>query len=136
MSFFSFFKKSRCKVESDAVWKDREAKLRGIRDESLGGLLALASNVGRYERDHFAMIPELGITLGYDVTCNVRATFGYTFLYWSKVARPGDQIDLDVNITQFGNNGNNLVGEPRPEFNWVTTDFWAQGLRVGLDYRF
>jgi hypothetical protein len=110
--------------------------LRGIRDESLGGLLALKSNIGRYERDHFAMIPELGITLGYDVTCNVRATVGYTFLYWSKVARPGDQIDLDVNITQFGNNGNNLVGEPRPEFNWVTTDFWAQGLRFGLEWNF
>ena len=110
--------------------------LNAVSDESLGGLLALASNIGEYQRNHFAMIPELGVTLGYDVTCGVRATFGYTFLYWSKVARPGDQIDLDVNISQFGDDGANLVGEPRPEFSWVTTDFWAQGLRFGLDCRY
>jgi len=29
-----------------------------------------------------------------------------------------------------------LEGLPRPEFSWVTTDFWAQGLNFGLDYRF
>lgn len=99
-----------------------------------GGLLALPSNIGIHERDDFAMIPELGVTLGYDVTCNLRATLGYNFIYWSKVARAGDQIDLDVNPTQFG--GGTLTGEPRPEFSWVTTDFWAQGLKFGLDYRY
>ena len=105
-------------------------------DSSLGGLLALSSNIGVYERDHFAVIPELGVTLGYDVTSCLRATFGYTFIYWSNVARPGDLIDLDVNVTQFGNDGADLAGEPRPEFSWVTTDFWAQGLSFGLEFQF
>ena len=103
-------------------------------DPSRGGLLALPTNMGSYEQDHFAVIPELGVTLGYDVTCNLRATVGYTFIYWSKVARPGDSVDMDVNESQFG--GGNLNGEPRPAFSWVTTDYWAQGLSFGLDYRF
>jgi len=100
---------------------------------SQGGLLARQSNIGSYERDHFAVIPELGVTLGYDVTCNLRATVGYTFIYWSKVARPGDQIDLDVIPPPV--TGADEESE-RPAFSWVTTDFWAQGLNFGLDYRF
>ncbi len=99
-----------------------------------GGLLALPTNMGTYERNHFTMIPELGLTLGYDISCHLKATLGYTFIYWSQVARAGDQIDLDLNETQFS--GGNLVGEPRPEFSWKTTDFWAQGLNFGLEYRF
>jgi hypothetical protein len=94
------------------------------------GLLAKETNIGVYERDQFTMIPELGVTLGYDITCNLRATFGYTFIYWSKVARPGDQIDLTVFMPQA------VPPHDHPQFNWVTTDFWAQGLRFGFDYRF
>jgi hypothetical protein len=29
-----------------------------------------------------------------------------------------------------------LVGPARPEFTWVDTDLWIQGLGFGLDYRF
>ncbi len=99
-----------------------------------GGVLALPSNVGVYEQSHFSMIPELGITMSCDLTRRLRATFGYTLLYWSRVARPGDQIDFDVNESQFS--GGTLSGAPQPEFSWVTTDFWAQGLNLGLEYRF
>ena len=99
-----------------------------------GGILALDSNRGAYSTNQFAVVPELGITLGYDLSSRLRATFGYTFLYWSQVARPGDQIDLDVNPlllppAQAG-------GAQRPEFRWVTDDFWAQGMNFGLEYCF
>jgi len=103
-------------------------------DPTSGGLLALPSNIGTYQRNHFTMIPELNLTLGYDVMCGLRAAVGYTFIYWSDVARPGDLIDLDVNPTQFG--GGDLEGNARPEFSWVTTDFWAQGLNFSLEYQF
>jgi len=99
-----------------------------------GGLLAQPPNMGTYSRNDFTMIPELGLTVGYDLAPNLRATLGYTLLYWSKVARPGDQIDFDVNDSQFS--GGALVGAPRPEFSWVTTDFFAQGVNVGLEYEF
>jgi hypothetical protein len=104
----------------------------GISGTFEGGLLAQSSNIGTYERNSFSVMPELGVMIGYDITCRLRATFGYTFLYWSKVARPGDQID--TSLAQ-------LPPEPTiagggPVFAFDTTDFWAQGMNFGLDYRF
>jgi hypothetical protein len=91
-----------------------------------GGMLAQGNNLGVHEQDQFSVIPEVGITLGYDVTCQLRATFGYTFLYWTRVARVADQIDTTVNTN----------GGDRPAFSFLTSDFWAQGMNLGLEYRF
>lgn len=99
-----------------------------------GGLLALPSNIGTYSRDSFAMVPELGITLSRSFGCRWRASFGYSLVYWSDVARAGDQIDLDLNLTQLPPGP--LVGTARPNFSFATTDFWAQGFRLGVEYRF
>jgi hypothetical protein len=99
-----------------------------------GGVLALPTNIGTYERNSFSAIPEVGATVGYDLTCHLRATVGYTLLYWSQVARPGDQIDTNLNPSQFP--PGRLSGISSPQFKFVTTDYWAQGLNVGLDYRF
>jgi hypothetical protein len=98
-----------------------------------GGLLALPSNMGTYNADRFSAVPELGFTLAYDLTCRLRATVGYTLIYWSNVSRPGDQIDLDVSPSQFPPSTQTST---RPEFVQRTSDFWAQGINVGLDYRF
>ena len=98
-----------------------------------GGLLALPSNMGLHESNHFAMVPELALNLGYDLTPRLRATFGYTLLYWSNVARPGDQIDLNVAPSQFPPPTGTST---RPEFQLRTTDYWAQGMNFGLDFRF
>ena len=98
------------------------------------GLLAQATNIGSFENDDFAVIPELGVTIRYDMTCNLTATFGYTFIYWSQVVRAGDQIDFDLNLSQLAPGG--LVGAPRPAFPGTTTDMWAQGLSLGLEYCF
>jgi len=100
-----------------------------------GGLLALTTNMGRYTQNEFAVIPELGVTLGYDITPRLRATFGYTFVYWSRVARAGDQISRDLNPSYFPNDGP-PSGPARPEFSFATTDFWAQGMNFGFEYRF
>ncbi len=98
------------------------------------GLLVQETNRGSYQGDSFAVVPELGVALGYQLTPRLRTNVGYTFLYWSQVARPGDQIDLDLNPTQLQPGG--LVGAPRPAFDWKFTDMWAQGISLGLDYRF
>jgi hypothetical protein len=99
-----------------------------------GGFLALPSNIGRFERNDFTTIPELGITLAYEVTPRIRATFGYTLFYWSKVARPGDQVDFNLNPSLFP--PPSLVGPAQPQFRFITSDFWAQGLSLGFDCRF
>jgi hypothetical protein len=98
------------------------------------GLLAQATNIGTYESDDFGVIPELGITVGYEFTPHLRATAGYTFMYWTGVARAGDQIDTNLNLSQLDVGG--LAGIPRPQFRRVTDDVWVQGLSLGLDYRY
>jgi hypothetical protein len=98
------------------------------------GLLALPTNIGVYEQNAFSVIPELGATVGYNITCRLKATVGYTLLYWSRVVRPGDQIDTYLNSTQML--GGTLSGVPSPQSKFITTDFWAQGINVGLEYRF
>jgi hypothetical protein len=100
-----------------------------------GGLLALTTNSGSYTQNELAVIPELGVSVGCNITERLRATFGYTFIYWSRVARPGEQIDRNLNPTYFPNNGP-AVGAPQPEFTFVTSDMWIQGMNFGLDYRF
>lgn len=99
-----------------------------------GGVLALPTNMGRYRSGGFAAIGELGVSLDYALTCNLRASLGYNFIYWTRVARAAEQIDRTVNPTQFPPGA--LVGPARPEFVLRTTDFWAQGLSLGLEYQF
>ena len=101
---------------------------------SLGGLLAQPTNMGQYEQDQFAVVPELGMRVHYDLTPRMEASVGYTMLYVSKVVRAAEQVDPSINDTQFG--GGTLTGLARPAFNLMTNDFWAQGIDVGLQYRF
>src|SRR5262249_11956541 len=62
----------------------------GIGNRSLsGGLLAVPTNIGHFSHDRFGVLPELGVTLGYQVNDHVRLFVGYNLLYWSSVVRPG-----------------------------------------------
>ena len=103
--------------------------------EYVGGLLAQRTNIGDYHRDVFGVLPELGVTLGYQVTCHWRVTAGYSFLYLSRVVRPGEQIGLDVNPDLLPPEFTPFDGPERPEFTFQDTDFWAQGLNFGLQCR-
>jgi hypothetical protein len=104
------------------------------------GQFAGPSNIGRRTRDEFAVMPEFEIKVGYQITSCLRATVGYDFLYVSRVARPGSQVDLIVNDSvnpvngAFGVAPLDRTAFPRPLFN--RTDFWAQGLTFGLELRF
>jgi hypothetical protein len=99
-----------------------------------GGFLALPTNSGTFRQSGFSVMPELGLNLGYDLTCRLKATCGYTLLYWSRVVRPADQIDTNLNPSQFS--GGTLTGFPAPQARFALSDYWAQGLSFGLEYRF
>jgi hypothetical protein len=60
----------------------------------------------------------------------LKFTIGYNLIYWSDVALAADQIDTTVNLTQAG--GNPLVGPARPAFAFRETDYWLQGLTLGV----
>jgi hypothetical protein len=99
-----------------------------------GGLLALSTNSGRFTREMFAVAPEGTINVGYQICENVRAYVGYNFLYISDVARPANQIDRAVN-TSFLPPA--MPSFPvRPAFVFKGTDFWAQGINFGLEFRY
>jgi hypothetical protein len=100
------------------------------------GFLAQPSNSGRRTRNEFAVIPEARLTLGWELARGVRALLGYTFLYWSDVARPGNQVDQTVNVSQFPAftpAGGPLIGPARPEVLFRQSEFWAQGLNFGVE---
>jgi hypothetical protein len=103
-----------------------------------GGLLALPSNIGHYAHTRFGVVPSGTLNLGYQLTDHLRASVGYNFLYWSNVVRPGDQIDRAVNPTALPTNlGPGVVtGPARPSFQLRDTDFWAQGVSFGLEFRY
>ncbi len=108
----------------------------GTGDTSVGsgGLLVLPSNIGQRTRDRFAVIPELNLKLGLDITKNIRFWVGYDFLYLSEVVRAGDQIDLTVNTNQMPPA---IPGGPaRPMVLFRTSDFRAQGVNFGLECRY
>lgn len=103
-----------------------------------GGLYALPSNIGHYSRDRFSVVPEAGFTVGYQLTRGLRAVVGYTFLYNSSVLRPGNQIDRGLNVSQLPSQigPGMLVGAARPAPVFRGSDFWAQGISIGLELRY
>jgi hypothetical protein len=107
----------------------------GVTTNFNNGILAQRTNIGTYDRNTFAMIPELGLTLGYQLTRCWRVTTGYSLIYWGNVVRPGDQVDRDVNPNLFAPETNPLTGALRPEFKFVSSDYWVQGLSFGGEFR-
>jgi hypothetical protein len=103
-----------------------------------GGVLALASNIGTYSKDRLAVIPEVGVKVGYQITSHLRVFAGYDFLAVSDVLRPGDQIDRRVNTNQFPNifADTKVVQPALPAVPFRDTGFWAQGLNAGLEFRY
>ena len=105
-----------------------------------GGYFAQPTNIGSHTRSVFAVVPEVGLNIGYRITERVSVVVGYTFLYTNSVARPAQQIDRNINPTQSASFGGApptpLEGPAHPSFKFNGSDFWAQGLNVGLAGRF
>ena len=104
-----------------------------------GGYFTQPTNIGRQSDDRFAVLTDVTVNVGYQLTRSARIYAGYSLLYISNVVRPGDQIDRRINPTQapaivgvpFG-----LVGTPAPLPQIHHTDFWAQGMTFGLQLRY
>lgn len=107
------------------------SELGGAVTDNVGGIFAQQSNIGTYQRDDFAFLPELGLKLGYTPRENLEFTVGYTFLFWSTVALAGDQMDSSIDLTQVGG-----AAGTSPAANLVDSGFWMQGLDLGMSYSF
>ena len=100
------------------------------------GIYATPANSGVTSSNKFAVVPEAQIKLGYDITPAVKLIVGYDFLYWSNVVRPTDQIDRNLVKGQFYQEDPFSTSHAYPQRLDKTTDFYAQGLSVGLQARF
>ncbi len=88
------------------------------------GVLAGPTNSGIYQRDQFTVIPQLGLEVGYQLSCHWRTYIGYDLLYWCGVVRAADQIDLNVDPRNFP--PITQTGLPFPQFPGKTDAFWRK----------
>jgi hypothetical protein len=111
---------------------------------SPGGLFAQPSNIGRRTTDQFTVpftvLPSVEVKLAYALTRRIRIFAGYDLMYWNGVVRPGSQVNRNVNLTQNAvldpNGAGALVGAAQPTPLFVRSDFWAQGVTFGLEFRY
>jgi hypothetical protein len=98
------------------------------------GLYALTSNSGIFKDDKTAIIEETRLRLGLQFCHYLSAYVGYSFLYWSDVLRPGNQIDRVLNPTLIPTSPlfGQALGTSRPLVPFQTSGFWAQGLDFGV----
>ena len=104
-----------------------------------GGLYALSTNSAAYNRNVLTVVPEGNLNFAVEITSQIKVMVGYTLIYVSDVARAGNLIDRSVNRTLVPSSQayNPVIpGPQRPFLNWSGTDFWAQGINIGLSLRF
>jgi hypothetical protein len=85
-----------------------------------GSLLVGPGNAGSHSATYFAVVPEADVRVGYGLSDRVRVNVGYSFLYWSKVQRAADQIEITL----------------PPVYTARTTDYWVQGWTMGVEVRY
>jgi hypothetical protein len=87
----------------------------------------IVTTIGGIHRDRFAVVPEVGFNIGYDLTSRLRINLGYTFLDISSLTRPGD-----ATVT------NGLAANNQVQYSATarSSDFWAQGLNLGMLFHY
>lgn len=113
----------------------------GTTTSTSGGLLAVqGGNIGKFSQDKFAVVPEVGLNIGWQATDRLKLFVGYNFLYLSSTVRPGDAIDTRVDAARVPNllppgSGVPLAGIVRPQPQFSTNGYFVQGIGFGFTYR-
>jgi hypothetical protein len=99
------------------------------------GIFAMPANEGTFSRTNFAVVPQVQVKIGYNITPSIALTIGYDFLYDSNVIRPGDQINRNIPKGQTFQQDGTPASLTSPAKLFRTTDFFAEGITVGLVFR-
>jgi hypothetical protein len=91
-------------------------------------------NIGTYTRTRLAAIPEVDANLHFQLTPIWRLNVGYSLLYLTNVARPGNQIDPILDPNRFPPATTPV--SPHPVFTYSERSVWMQGINLGLEARF
>ena len=111
---------------------------KGVNLRAPGGLYVVGANLGNFERWQFSVATEVSLKVGFQITQRLRTQFGYQFLYWDNVVRPGEQIDRNIDVRQVPSQLAYVPGfvGTNPQLLFGSTDFWLQGLTLGLTFQF
>jgi hypothetical protein len=103
-----------------------------------GGLLALSSNSGHYQRDVFTIVPEVTVQLRYHITTWLDATVGYSLIYLGSTVRPDQEVDTTINpgLVPASLSYGTVTGQGGPFFAFHGTEFYAQGLNLGFTFQY
>lgn len=88
-----------------------------------GGVYALPSNIGTYEDDVLAVVPEFSFRAAWQASECVRVTLGYNWLMMNNTLRAGDQISQNI-------------GNGQPVFPNRDTTTYVHGVSAGLEFRY
>jgi len=102
------------------------------------GLFANSTNIGRYNEDRFAVVPEVHVNLGYTWRSWLTTSIGYNFLYLSRAARPGDQFSEIVNPANVPTSPNFGIGAgiATPNPLGTQSSYWLQGVNFAITMRY
>ncbi|HKI32159.1 MAG TPA: BBP7 family outer membrane beta-barrel protein [Gemmataceae bacterium] len=101
-----------------------------------GGLYALASNIGSAQGHDWTVLPELGATLGWQASHNVRVTLSYSLLWLDRIARAADQVDQVINPALIPPATGTVTSGSRPAFVLDRADTWLQTLSLGVEFSY
>jgi hypothetical protein len=87
-----------------------------------GGIFTSPTNIRTQHHSEFSVVPDLELKFGVNLGSNMCLFAAYDYLYWTEVLRPGDQMT------------HTLAPSPAPVFSH--TNFWAQGVTLGLEIQF
>ena len=99
---------------------------------SQNGVYALGSNSGAFSRDHMAILPELGLTLKWQVCNCTQLRLGYSLMLLNgAVCGPATRSTKLINPANFVP-GTVSPSPNEPSFMLRTSDVWIQSLNFGL----
>jgi hypothetical protein len=104
-----------------------------------GGLYANATNIGKFDNDEFAIVPDISVNVGLNLTRQLSAYVGYTVIYVNRVARPGDHLNpvIDPTIVPFSPTYGDPSTAPASTFQLFNqNEFWLHGVNFGFRLQF
>jgi hypothetical protein len=104
-----------------------------------GGFYTASSNIGQTSANRCGVVNEDTFNVSYKLSDHVQFTAGYTFLYWDRVLRSGDQIDHNLNPSlnpAFAPTVTTPGGPANPQRLNTESTFWAQGINFGVRFAF
>lgn len=102
-----------------------------------GGVLVQPNNSVHESKWKFSWVPEAGVNFGIEPFGHMRFLVGYSFMWWSNVARPGEQMDRNVNPGQMPRSDTFYTPVMQSASTHIDQQsFWLQTLNFGVTFDF